>query len=77
MKIEFDTEDIKTEQTFAGYFFMLTKIGEKLMREVRSESLTNLVLTLVKVKENYLGRTDADLDIIYEGVDEGDDEIEG
>ena len=54
MKFEFDTEAIKTEQTFAGYFYMLTKIGENLLQQVPSETLRDLVLSLKTVKRNYI-----------------------
>lgn len=57
MKFEFDTEAISTEQSFAGYFFMLTKIGENLLQQVPSETLRDLVLSLKAIKRHYIAAT--------------------
>ena len=57
MKIEFDTEDIKTEETFAGYFFMLVKLGENLLQQVPSKTLEDLVLSLKTAKRHYIVAT--------------------
>ena len=58
MRFEFDTEAISTEQSYAGYFFMLCKIGESLLQQVPSATLRDLVLSLKTVKRHYIAATD-------------------
>lgn len=59
MEIKFNTEDIDTEETFAGYFFMLVKIGENLLQQVPSKTLQDLVLSLKTVKRHYIATTES------------------
>lgn len=46
--------EIRTETSFAGNLFLLIKMGENLLREVPSETLKDLVLSLKTVKRNYI-----------------------
>jgi len=50
----FDTDDIQTENDFAGYFYVLVKVGENLVRQGYNESLLSLVLALGVIKKSYI-----------------------
>ena len=50
----FDTDDIKTENDFAGLFYVLVKVGENLVRQGYNESLLGLVLALGVIKRNHI-----------------------
>jgi hypothetical protein len=55
-KIILDFNEIKSENTFAGYFYVLVKVGESLLQQIDSESLADLVKSLKQVKKNYIER---------------------
>jgi len=73
MDITIDTSQINTEKDFFVAFLVIEKVGQRLLRETPFQAVDSkfrdLVKSLENVKRNYLGITQADTEIIHEGVD--------